>query len=169
MLDLTKSEPACLPSCFRLIWLCDPMAAARQSLLSVGFSRQEHWSGLPCPPPGDLPSPGTEPTSLMSPAPAGEFFTIRATWNARMIFLTNRNKVPPSHTQVLEGSTAHQTRPHRPPAILSLCRGCSHASSPVNRQASQLSSQWSSLWFESSLTWKNVNRILLHIFHCDLL
>ena len=79
------------------------MAAARQSLLSVGFSRQEHWSGLPCPPPGDLPSPGTEPTSLMSPAPAGEFFTIRATWNARMIFLTNRNKVPPSHTQVLEG------------------------------------------------------------------
>ena len=33
-----------------------------------GFSRQEHWSGLPCPPPGDLPSPGIKPASLMSPA-----------------------------------------------------------------------------------------------------
>ena len=37
----------------------------------MGFSRQEHWSGLPCPPPGDLPDPGTEPTSLTSPVSAG--------------------------------------------------------------------------------------------------
>ena len=36
--------------------------------LSMGFSRQEYWSGLPCPPPGDLPNPGIEPTSLTSPA-----------------------------------------------------------------------------------------------------
>ena len=36
---------------------------ARQALLSIGFSRQEHWSGLPCPPAEDLPNPGTEPTS----------------------------------------------------------------------------------------------------------
>ena len=35
------------------------------------FSRQEYWSGLPCPPPGDLPKPGTEPASLRSPALAG--------------------------------------------------------------------------------------------------
>ena len=41
----------------------------------MGFSRQEYWSGLPCPPPGDLPNPGTEPTSLMSPALAGRFLT----------------------------------------------------------------------------------------------
>ena len=34
----------------------------------MGVSRQEHWSGLPCPPPGDLPSPGIKPASLMSPA-----------------------------------------------------------------------------------------------------
>ena len=39
---------------------CDPMTAARQAPLSMGFSRQEHWSGLPCPPPGDLPDPGRE-------------------------------------------------------------------------------------------------------------
>ena len=34
-----------------------------QAPLSMGFSRQGHWSGLPCPPPGDLPDPGIEPTS----------------------------------------------------------------------------------------------------------
>ena len=40
----------------------------QQSPLSMGFSRQEHWSGLPCPSPGDLPNPEIEPASLMSPA-----------------------------------------------------------------------------------------------------
>ena len=39
-----------------------------QAPLSVGFSRQEYWSGLPCPPPGDLVNSGTEPISLVSPA-----------------------------------------------------------------------------------------------------
>ena len=52
---------------------------ACQAPLSVGFSRQEYWSGLPYPPPGDLPDPGIKPTSLMSPALAGGFFTTRAT------------------------------------------------------------------------------------------
>ena len=56
--------------------------AAHQAPLSTGFSRQEYWSGLPCPPTGDLPNPGTEPTSLMSPALAGGFFTTSATWEA---------------------------------------------------------------------------------------
>ena len=46
----------------------------------MGFSRQEYWSGLPCLPLGDLPNPGTEPMSLMSPALAGRFFTTSATW-----------------------------------------------------------------------------------------
>jgi len=43
-----------------------------------GFPRQEYWSGLPCSSPRDLPDPGTEPTSLMSPALAGRFFTTSA-------------------------------------------------------------------------------------------
>ena len=47
--------------------------------LSMGFSRQEYWSGLPCPPPGDLPDPGIKP---MSPALADEFFTTSTTWEA---------------------------------------------------------------------------------------
>jgi len=41
----------------------------------MGFSRQEYWSGLPCPPPEDLPHPGIKPTFLMSSALAGRFFT----------------------------------------------------------------------------------------------
>ena len=48
---------------------------ALQAPLSMGFSRQEYWIRLPYPPPGDLSNPGIEPTFLMSPALAGEFFT----------------------------------------------------------------------------------------------
>ena len=49
----------------------------------MGFSRQEYWSGLPCPPQGDLPDPGIEPASLMSPVLAGGIFTTCATWEAQ--------------------------------------------------------------------------------------
>ena len=49
-----------------------PWTVARQAPLSVEFSRQEYWSGLPCPPPGDLPDSGIEP---LSPALTGRFFT----------------------------------------------------------------------------------------------
>ena len=59
-----------------------PWTVACQAPLSMGFSRQEHWSGLPCPPPGNLPNPGIEPSSLMSPALVGRFFTTSATWEA---------------------------------------------------------------------------------------
>ena len=52
---------------------------AHQAPLSMGFSRQEYWSDLPCPPPGDPPDPGIELMSLMSPALAGMFFTTSTT------------------------------------------------------------------------------------------
>ena len=55
---------------FATLW-----TVARQAPLSMGFSRQEYWSGLPCPPPGDLPHPGIEPGSPAAPALAGVFFT----------------------------------------------------------------------------------------------
>ena len=48
---------------------------ACQALMSLGFSSQEYWSELPCPPPGYLPDPGIQPTSFMSPALVGRFFT----------------------------------------------------------------------------------------------
>ena len=52
-----------------------PWSVGHQAPLSMGFSRQEYWSGLPFPPPGYLPKPGSKPTSLASPALAGGFFT----------------------------------------------------------------------------------------------
>ena len=56
-----------------------PWTAAHQAPLSMGFSRQEYWSGLPFPSPGDLPDPGIKPTSLRFPALAGRFSTTGAT------------------------------------------------------------------------------------------
>ena len=70
------------------VWLfATPWTVACQASLSMGFSRQEYWSGLPFPPPEDLPNPGIEPASpksLASPALAGGFFT---TVDALSIFL----------------------------------------------------------------------------------
>ena len=57
----------------------------REHPLSMGFFRQQYWSGLPCPPPGDLPNPGIKPASLMSPAVAGGFFTNSTTWETPTI------------------------------------------------------------------------------------
>ena len=62
---------------FETVW-----TIGHQAPLSMDFSRQEYWSGLPCPLLGDLPDPGIELVSLTSPALAGEFFTTSATWEA---------------------------------------------------------------------------------------
>ena len=59
-----------LLSCVQLFGI--PWTVVYQASLSVGFSRQEYWSGLPFPSPGDIPDPGIEPMSLML---AGRFFT----------------------------------------------------------------------------------------------
>ena len=78
-------------SCFSVI---QPFATlwtiALQAPLSTVFSRQGYWSGLPRPPPGNLPDPGIEPTSLTSPALAGGFFTTSATWEAPYLSLCLR-------------------------------------------------------------------------------
>ena len=71
----------CAQSCPTLL---TPQTEARQAPLSMGFPRQEYRSGSPCPLPGDLPDPGMEPVSLMSPALAVGFFTTSATWEAQM-------------------------------------------------------------------------------------
>ena len=69
-----------MPSHFSRVLLSVTLwTVTRQAPLSLGFFRQEYWSGLPCPPSWDLPSPGTEPMSLKSPALAGRFFTTCAT------------------------------------------------------------------------------------------
>ena len=69
----------CVLSCFSPVRLfVTPWTVAHQAPLSVGFSRQEYWSGLPFPSPGNLPNPESEPASLTSPALAGGFFTTSA-------------------------------------------------------------------------------------------
>ena len=67
-------------SCVRLF--ATPWTVVFQAPLSMGFSRQEYWSGLPCCPPGDLLYSRVKPPSLMSPALAGGFLTTGSTWES---------------------------------------------------------------------------------------
>ena len=62
---------------------------ARQAPLSMGFSRQEYWNGLPWLPPGDFPYPGIKPTSLTPPALPGRFFITTSTWKTPRERLTD--------------------------------------------------------------------------------
>ena len=71
--------------------LCNPWTVPCQAPLSMGFSRQEYWSGLPFPPRGDLPNPGIEPASLTSSALADKLLITSTTWEAP-------SKVPESET-----------------------------------------------------------------------
>ena len=57
------TKPCVCYSISRVRLFVTPWTVAHQASLPMGFSRQEYWSGLPCPPPGDLPKPGTEPGS----------------------------------------------------------------------------------------------------------
>ena len=66
------------PTCFQL----SPMNCSHQAPLSMEFSKQAYWSGLPFPTPGDLPDPGIELASLVAPTLTGKFFTNTATWEA---------------------------------------------------------------------------------------
>ena len=60
-----------------------PWTVAHQAPLPMEFSRQEYWSGLPFPSPGNLPNPGIKSASPISPALAGRFFTTSATWEVQ--------------------------------------------------------------------------------------
>ena len=77
-------NPVCVCVCvlaFNCVQLSvTPWTAAHQAPLSLGFSRQEYWSGLLFPSPGDLPNPEIKPVSLPSPALASRFFTTSAPW-----------------------------------------------------------------------------------------
>ena len=79
---------ACMLSCVHL--LTTPWVVARQAPLSTGFFWQEYWSGLPCPPPGDLPDPGIEPMSLgLRPWQADSLPLVPP---EKPIFLSNKKK-----------------------------------------------------------------------------
>ena len=89
-----------MPSHFSPIRLfATPWTIACQAPPSMGFCRQEYWSGLPCPPPGDLPDPGIEPASVLSPSLARGFFSTSATWEAH-------SKISPAKTSYLVRNTS---------------------------------------------------------------
>ena len=77
--------------CAKSLQLCpsfwDPMNYSQLGSSAHEISRQEYWSELPSPPPGDLPGGGIEPTSLMSSVSAGRFFTASTTWEAVYIYI----------------------------------------------------------------------------------
>ena len=80
----------CMLNCLSHVQLfATPWTVDHQAPLSMGFFTREYWSGLPFPPPGDLPDPGIEPVFLTSPALAGGFFTSSTTWKALCLFYHN--------------------------------------------------------------------------------
>ena len=86
----------------RSLQLCPTFSAlwtiAHKVPLSLGFSRHEYWGGFPCPPPEDLPDPGMETTSPVSPALEGGVFTTSTAWEA--LLLTSRTYKESSAKQV---------------------------------------------------------------------
>ena len=85
----------------------------------MGFCRQEYWSGLPCPPPGDLPNPGMEPASLIS-ALAGRFFTTSTIWEGSSVQFS-------SVTVVSDSLQPHGLQHTRPPCPSPTPRVYSHS------------------------------------------
>ena len=98
-----KSLQSCLT-------LCDPRDPSPQAPLSLGFSRQEYWSGLPCLPPGDLPDPGIEPMSLLSPGQAGSVPLVaprRPLHSYNHHFFGSHDPLVPSCHDLSAGSVPH--------------------------------------------------------------
>ena len=66
--------------------LCNPIDYSLRGSSIMGFSRQEYWSGLPCPPPEALPNPGIKAPALISPVLTGWFFITSTTWEAHELW-----------------------------------------------------------------------------------
>ena len=98
--------PMCVLSHYSHVQLfVTPWTVAHQAPLTMGFSRQEYWSGLPCPLPGHLPDPGIEPTSLTSSALAGTFFFLPLAPPGSPLGCTVRPPTPAKYVQILPFST----------------------------------------------------------------
>ena len=108
-------------NCFSRVRLFATLyAIAHQALLSMGFSRQEYWSGFLWPPPGALPDPGIEPASLVSPALVEGFFTTSITWEAKINFQF-------SHSAMSDSLQPHGPQHARLPCPLPTPGACSNS------------------------------------------
>ena len=110
-------------SCFRHAWLFVTLwTLVLQAPLFMGFSRQEYWSGFPCPPPGDLSNPGIKIVFLTSVALAGGFFTTSATCHLHK-WLQRTNRKKPMKTTQLRFYRVH---------VCSVTQSCPTLCSPVD-------------------------------------
>ena len=107
-----------------------------------GFSRQEFWNGLPCPPSGDLPDPGVEGASLTSPALAGGIFTTSITWEARFSLEPTSSLHP--HDSVLMRALCRNRRQNAAGAFCPKLEvtedfpGCSVVKNPPTKQETRV-------------------------------
>ena len=144
---------------------------AHQPSLAMGFSRQEYWSGLPCPFPGNLPDPEIKYTSPTAPALAGGFFTTSATWEAHYstwgaITKCHRPGVL-NNGKFISHSSAAATAAKSLQSCLTLCDlidGLLPGSSVLGiLQARTL--EWVAISFSNAWTWKvkvkSLSRVLL--------
>ena len=150
-------------SCFSCVRLFATLwTVAHQAPLSMGFSRQEYWSGLPCPPPGDPPNPGIEPTSLMSPALAAGFFTTSAILETLNTVLTVKSKAvvwvqhgrkciscAPWWSCDWLGTVAHCTAQHQERILYWILI----AQEKIKDQNSRYSFYWKCITFPSPYSW----------------
>ena len=87
-------------------------AIARQVPLSMGFSRQEYWNGLPCPPPGDLPDPRFEPTPLYISCTGRWVLYHERHLGSSSLLVSNCNSIPPVRTPTYSLRFQSLTPPH---------------------------------------------------------
>ena len=111
-----------LQSC---LTLCNPTNYS-PSGFSVHGILQEYWSRLLCPPEGNLLNPGIEPTSLMSPALAGKFFTTSATWEAPVEIYCWEKKIPFKMLLLIDNVPGH------PWTLMELCNKMHVVFMPAN-------------------------------------
>ena len=130
----------CVLGCFSRVRLFATLwTVARQAPLSMGFSRQEYWSGLPCPPPGDPPNPGTEPASPASPVGwvvlhhqrhlASPHFTFTSTQSTVLSFEVSKDS---RHGSCCDGFKSREDREAEPQTQLQkwMCVSSSNMSRP---------------------------------------
>ena len=107
---------ACMLRCFSRVQLFATLQTlVCQASLSLRFSREESWSGLPCPSPGTFPYPGIESASLISRTLTGQFFTTSATWEAPRTRVVPRCSGLPPHGTLFPSKNSFEKTFCQPP------------------------------------------------------